>query len=123
MKHERLRALAAPAATALSLVACYGTLAAIGLLGALGISIALDEAVWAGAILVFAWLALLALWLRQRRHGRLWPIVLAAIGVALITFTMTITYERAIELAGFAFLCAGTFMDWRAARGRGRPLD
>ena len=123
MKHERLRALAAPTATALSLVACYGTLAAIGLLGALGVSIALDEAVWAGAILVFAWLALLALLLRQRRHGRPWPIVLAAIGVVLITFTMTMTYERTIELAGFAFLCAGTFMDWRAARGRGRPLD
>jgi len=123
MKHERIRALAAPVATVLSLVACYGTLAAIGLLGALGISIALDEAVWAGAILVFAWLALLALLLRQRRHGRPWPIVLAAIGVVLITFTMTMTYERAIEFAGFAFLCAGTFMDWRAARGQRRPLD
>jgi len=67
--------------------------------------------------------ATVALWLRQRRHGRLWPILLAANAVVLITFTMTITYERAIELAGFAFLCAGTFMDWRAARGRGRPLD
>lgn len=120
MKNERIRDWIAPAAAALSLIACYGTLAAIAMLGALGITIVLNEAVWAGAIVVFAWLTLLTLWLRTRRHGQLWPIGLAAIGVALITYTMMVTYERVIEIVGFAFLCVGTFLDWRAGHRQRR---
>ena len=42
----------------------------VGLLGALGVGIALNEAVWAGAIVLFAALAVAALALRWRRHGR-----------------------------------------------------
>lgn len=123
MKNERTRDWIAPAAAAMSLVACYGTLAAIALLGALGVTIALNDALWAGAIVVFAWLTLLALWLRKRRNRLLWPIALAAIGVALITFTMMVTYVRVIELVGFVFLCAGTFLDWRAGRRQRRPIS
>lgn len=119
MKNERFRGWVALAAAALSLIACYGTLAAVGLLGALGVTIALNEAVWAGAIVIFAWLALLALWLRWRHRRLVWPVILAAIGVAMITFTMTVVYARAVEVVGFAFLCAGTYLDWRAgSRGR-----
>lgn len=54
----------APVATALSLIACYGTIAAIALLGALGVTIALNEAAWAGAIVVFAGLAAAAIFMR-----------------------------------------------------------
>ncbi|WP_159460207.1 MerC family mercury resistance protein [Tistlia consotensis] len=109
----------APAAAALSMLACYGTLAASALLGALGVTIALNEAVWAGAIVIFAWLTLPALWLRWRRHRLLRPLALAAVGVALISITMTVAYARAVEIVGFVFLCAGTYLDWRAA-GRAR---
>lgn len=123
MNNERTRDWIAPAAAAMSLVACYGTLAAIALLGTLGVTIALNDALWAGAIVVFAWLTLLALWLRKRRRRLLGPIALAAIGVALITFTMMVTYERVIELVGFAFLCAGTFLDWRAGHRQRRPIS
>lgn len=105
-------------ATALSLIACYGTLAAVAVLGALGVTIALNEAIWAGAIVLFAALALVALLLRWRRHRQTSPIVLAGIGFLLIAFTMVICYERIIELAGFAFLCAGTFVDWRIGQGQ-----
>ncbi len=108
----------APMAAALSLVACYGTLAAIALLSALGVTIALNEAAWAGAIVFFAGLTFAALVIRRRRHGRLAPAALAGIGFLLITFTMLVSYDRAIELAGFAFLCAGTFSDWRIGRRR-----
>lgn len=51
----------APLAAALSLLTCYGTLAAIALLGALGVGIALNEEVWAGGIVLFALLAVVAL--------------------------------------------------------------
>lgn len=105
-------------ATAFSLVACYGTLAAITLLGALGVTIALNEAVWAGAIVLFAGLALVALLIRWRGHRRLAPVLLAGVGFLLIAFTMLVSYERIIELAGFVVLCAGTVADWRMGRGR-----
>jgi len=109
-------------ATAFSLIACYGTLAAIAVLGALGVTIALNEAIWAGAIVLFAALALVALVFRWRRHRQNSPIVLAGIGFLLIAFAMVISYESIVELAGFAFLCAGTFVDWRIGRGRGSDV-
>lgn len=105
-------------ATAFSLIACYRTLAAIALLGALGVMIALNEVIWAGAIVIFAALALVTLLLRWRRHPQTSPIVLASIGFLLIAFTMVISYERINVLAGFVFLCAGTFVDWRIGRGQ-----
>ncbi len=108
----------APVATALSLVACYGTLAAVALLGALGVTVALNEAVWAGAIILFAGLTFAALLIRRRKHGRLAPVTLAGIGVLLIGFTMLISYARIIEFVGFVFLCAGTVFDWQSGRGR-----
>ena len=108
----------APVATGLSLVACYGTLAMVALLGALGVTIALNQAVWAGAIVLFAGLTFVALLVRRRKHGRLVPVALAGIGALLIGFTMLISYARMIELLGFVFLCAGTFLDWRNGRGR-----
>jgi len=116
MTGGRLSDWMAPAAAALSLLACYGTLAAVGLLGVLGVAITLDETVWASTIVVFAWLALVALWAGRRRHGSFRPISLAAIGVGMITSTMMVDYERIIELTGFAFIGIGTFLDWRTRR-------
>ncbi len=106
----------APTAAIGSLVACYGTLAAVALLGALGVTIALNTAVWAGAILLFAGLTLLALLARWRRHGRRAPVALAGMGVLLIGYAMLVSYTRTVELAGFAALVAGTALDWRIGR-------
>lgn len=104
------------AATLLSLLTCYGRLAAIALLGALGVGIALNEAVWAGGIVLFAALAVAALALRWRRHGRALPLGLALAWLALIAFAMYVSYSLPAELASFALLCAGTFVDWRGGR-------
>ena len=116
MTDKHKRSWIAPAVAATSLVTCYGALAAIGLLGVLGVTVSLNETVWAGAIILFAWLTVLVLWPRWRRHRSRLPIALAATGAAVITFTMTIVYTRSIEIAGFTFLCAGTYLDWRAGR-------
>lgn len=118
MTGKRLSDWVAPAAAALSVITCYGTLAAVGLLSALGVAITLDETVSASAIVVFAWLALVTLWVGRRRHGSFRPISPAAIGVAMITFMM-VDYQRIIELTRFAFPGIGTFLDWRT-RGRHR---
>ena len=110
----------APAATALALLACYGTLVTIALLGLLGVSIALNETVWGLAIVGLSGLTLLALLNRLRRHGRRAPVVMAVPGFLLIGFAMLISYDRLAELAGFGFLCAGAILDWRIVRTEGR---
>jgi len=116
MTKETSRRWLAPLGAVLSLIACYGTLAAIAFLGALGVGIALNEAVWAGAIVLFAALAVVALALRWRRHGRGVPVVLALAGLALIGFAMYVSYSLPAELGGFALLCLGTYADWRGGR-------
>lgn len=113
---DRKSIAVAPVATALSLIACYGTIAAIALLGALGVTIALNEAAWAGAIVVFAGLAAAAIFMRWRKHRQHLSLVLAAVGFFLIAYAMYVSYSPIIELAGFGFLCAGTFIDWRTGR-------
>lgn len=110
------RSWMAALATSLSLIACYGTLAAIALLGALGVGIALNEAVWSGAIVLFAAFAVAALALRWRRHGRGVPVLLGGAGLALIAFAMYVSYSLPAELGGFVLLCLGTWADWRGGR-------
>ena len=56
--------------TVLSLAACYGTLAVIALLGVLGTAIAINETLWAGAIVAFAAIATVGLGLGLTRHLR-----------------------------------------------------
>jgi len=116
MPDKPKRSWHAPLATALSLIACYGTLATIALLGALGVGIALNEVVWAGAIVLFAALAVVALALRWRRHGRALPVLLGGAGLVLIAFAMYVSYSLPAELGGFALLCLGTWADWRGGR-------
>lgn len=120
MDKNRNRFGFAPMATAFSLVACYGTLVTVALLGALGVSIAVNQAVWAGAIVLFAGFALVAIFLRWWTHRRHLSITLAALGFLLIAYAMFVSYSPIIELVGFLLLCAGTIIDWRVWRGQSR---
>lgn len=100
------------------LLACYGTLALVGLLSVLGISIAINAAAWAGAIVVFAGLTAFGIALGMRLHQRPAPFVLALLGFVLIAWTMLGRYGRTSEITGFATLAAATAWDWRARRRR-----
>jgi len=104
-------------ATALSLIACYGTITVIGVLGLLGIVIAVDETLWAGVIVAFAAVATCGLGLGLTRHRRPWPILVGGLGAMVIGYVMFIHYDRRIEIAGFLMLCLATFWDWRLCRG------
>ncbi len=104
-------------ATTLSLIACYGTLAVIALLGALGFAIALNEAIWAGAIITFAILALGGLGFGLVRHRQAWPLLIGALGVATLGYSFYVRYDRLIELVGFIALCLAAYWDWRLRRG------
>lgn len=101
------------AATLLALTACYGTLAVLAILGALGIAIGLNERVWAGTIIAFAAMAAIGLFAARQRHGQIWPALLGTAGAALVTYSMVAGYSLAVELLGFALLVAATAWDWR----------
>jgi len=108
--------LLASLATALSLAACYGTLAAIGILGALGFAISLNETLWAAAIVTFAVLAVGGLGLGLLQHQNPWPVVIGGLGAGVLGYTMYVQYGRLTEVAGFVLLCLAAFWDWRLRR-------
>lgn len=117
----RRRGLSGVAAFLLSMLACYGTLAATLALSLLGITIAINEAAWAGAILLFALLATAAVAAGSRRHASPAPLALALAGTGILAYAMLFSYHLAAELAGFALLAAGTLLDFRRRARRPPP--
>ena len=118
----------AGAGALLSVAACYGTLGLVALLSALGVSLAVNEHIWAGAIVAFALLAVLGVLLGARGHGKAGPVVLAAVGAAAVAWAMygagTISAmlgvpSFVVELAGFASLIGAAIWDWRLRCGAG----
>jgi MerC mercury resistance protein len=105
-------------ATILSLLACYGTLAVLALLGMLGVAIALNETLWAGAIVTSATLALGGLAFGAARHRHMGPVLMGGFGAAAIAYAMYVNYSRGIEVTGFIFLAAAALRDWRLRHNR-----
>lgn len=106
------------AATVCSIVACYGTLAVVGVLSVMGVGIALHEGAWAGVISLFAVIAAAGIAFGYRHHRVVGPLVLAIFGVALVLWVMFGSFNRVLEIAGFAALVAATLWDWRAKNSR-----
>ena len=105
-------------ASALALISCYGTLAAVMLLSALGIALDLHEGLWAAVIAIFTLLAAGAVALGHRRHHHVGPATLAVVGAGLIFWALFVRYFVIVELAGFATLTAAAVWGWRLGRAR-----
>ncbi len=103
-------------ATVLAIVTCYGTLLVVGTLSLLGVTLVVNQDAWAGAISVFAVLAVVGVALGYRRHHVIGPLVIAAIGAVIILWVMFGVYSRALEVAGFAGLVIAAIWDWRMQR-------
>lgn len=99
-------------ATALSILACYGTLLLIGALSSLGIALTVHEGAWAGAITFFATLAVIGVLIGYRRHRSWPPVIVSAAGAALIAWVMYGKYDRLVELLGFAALVLAAVWNW-----------
>ena len=99
-----------------SIVACYGTLAAIAVLGLLGFSLTLNESIWAGAIILFALISVLGLLFSFRRHHNCSPLLFGALGTGFIAYAMTIDYHLIIEIFGFVLLSVAVLWDWKIQR-------
>ncbi len=115
------RAWLASAATALAIIACYGTTLAVGALSLLGVAVILDDRLWAGAISAFAALAALVIAIGSWRRRNANPALVAGLGLALILWTMYGAYSRVTELVGFALLVIATLLDARTRAYMGAP--
>ncbi len=102
--------------TLLSWIACYGTLVIIAALGALGIVVAISDAVWAGVIVGFASIAVLGLAVSVRCHRKYWPLTLGLAGFALVIYAFYVDYHRMTEFAGLVLLAAAAFWDLQLRR-------
>ena len=105
-------------AVVLSIVACYGTLAAVAILSLAGVTISVHEGAWAAVIVVFVWVAVLAMGVNIQRHRSFGPFVLADIGALLVSWVMMVDYSRVLEVIGFALLIVAALWD-RQVRRRG----
>lgn len=96
-------------ATALALIACYGTLAFVGALSFAGITVKIENGLWVGAIVTFFALAVGMIAFRGSRQSG--PTLLGLIGFGLIIWTMFGSYNWTTELLAFAMLIAATLWD------------
>ena len=100
-------------ATALALIACYGTLAFVSVLSFVGITVEIKNGLWAGAIVAFFVLAVGLIAFRSSRvYG---PTLLGLVGFGLILWAMLASYSWTIELAAFGALVMATLWN-RSAR-------
>lgn len=98
-------------AVVLSLVACYGTVGLVLLLATAGITLDVHEGVWATAIVVFAWIAVLAMGVNIPLVRSFSPFILADMGALLVSWVMFVNYSRGLEILGFAMLAAAAMRD------------
>lgn len=103
-------------AAVLSIVACYGTLAAVSILGVFGVTLNIHEGAWAGVITLFGWLVPLGMIFNARSSRAIGPLLTASGGAVLITWVMFMTFNRVVEILGFVALLSAIVWDRRLRR-------
>lgn len=98
-------------ATIVALIACYGTLTLLGILGFLGLALTLNEGLWALIITLAALLAAVGTGINVPRHKQPWPLATAILGAVILTYTMFISYSVIVEALGFAVLVGAVGLD------------
>jgi hypothetical protein len=115
------RAWLAGLAAGLAIVSCYGTAAVVALLAALGVSVAINQRLWAGVIVSLTIIALMVLVRSRSRHLSKGPLALGVAGATLILWVMYGPFSRQAELTGFLLLAIASVWDWRLLAG-GRAI-
>ncbi len=82
-------------AVALSVIACYGTLALTLLLSTMGVTLNVHEGAWATAIVVFAGIAVLAIGVNIPQYRSLSPFIIADVGALLVSWACLLTTAAA----------------------------
>lgn len=116
VRNVQRRGLWGTASLLSAVIACYGTLALVGLLSALGLSVSFNEGVWAGAIIICALLACGVMAIGIRKHHSLLPLIIALTGTGLLCYTMYVNYHWITEISGFLVLGVATYLDYSRRR-------
>lgn len=104
------------ATSLLAVLACYGTLAAVGLLSVIGISVELDEGLLVRLISGLLILALAGMLYSYSVHRHPGPLLLSVASAALLLWVFYGPYSKPLELTGFAFLVVASVWDFRAKK-------
>lgn len=104
---------------------CYGTFGLISVLSLMGVTLAVNEDIWAGAIVALALLAVLCVALGYRQHRNASPVRLAIAGAVLVIWAtygaqgivdMLSVPAYVVEIIGFSELVAAVLWDWYLKR-------
>jgi len=112
----RRRGLSGTVSLALAAITCYGTLALVSLMSLLGVSLAINEGIWAGGIIFFAIIATVIIGLGKRKHHSIKPLITALIGSGILIYTMYVSYSMLSEALGFIILAIATYYDYNLRR-------
>lgn len=97
-------------------ITCYGTLMLVALMSAFGVSIAINEGLWAGGIILFALVATAVIAIGVRIYHSIKPLLIALLGTGIISYTMLVSYSTLTEIAGFLILALATYLDYDRRR-------
>lgn len=103
-----------------ALLLCKGLLYGTALLAVVGVAVDIPPGPWAVGVDLAVALAVVAFWFSRRRHGLIWPTLLAALGAALVIGRMHGLVPVELEWTGLLVLVVAAFLDWKAGRRQTR---
>ena len=104
------------AASIFAVIACYGTLAAVALLAAIGVSVDLNEGNFVIFITVLLGLAIAGTGYSFRLHRHPGPLTVSILSVAMLSWIFYGSYSKSLELLGFAGLVVASIWDYRCKK-------
>jgi len=116
IKDIQRRGLWGTVSLGMAAITCYGTLALVAIMSAMGVSMAVNENIWAGSIILFAVIACAVVALGMRKHRSVKPLILALVGTGVLIYTMYIDYSTITEMIGFIILAIATYLDFDLRR-------
>lgn len=100
----------------LAVATCYGTLAAVALLSAVGIGVNIDEGLLTKFISGLLILVLAGMGYSYRVHRHPGPLLLSVASAALLVWVFYGSYSKPLELTGFIALVVASVWDFRAKK-------
>ncbi len=99
-----------------ALLVCKGLLYGTALLAAIGVAVNIPPGPWAIAVDLAVVFAVVAFWFSRRRHGIVWPTLLASLGAILVVGYMHGAVHVELEWAGLILLLVAAVLDWNVGR-------
>lgn len=100
----------------LAFIACNGLFIIVGIFALFGVTIVINPHIQGAIITLFSVLTLAFVIMNYRNNKVPGPVVLSAIGTAIIAGSMYIYFNKTIESIGLIILFTSAIWSWRACR-------